>query len=262
MSRYLFRIESNIIWLFMLFSITSVIAQEQPIKIVINDSLPNNSEHYTVKLGALKKYKFGEFQVVKKKVGITSTGNTANQERILFNVKTDHTSKTRSKFSFTLTNKKSDSVFVKAEFVEFSQYLVTKDKFLYGLSILGKNSNVEANTISNETTKSILLATIVNSGNMNNSWTLQLNNGNKSRSVDGELEGTISNGERTIDITKVDYQHNFWSMRYEFIENHQSLGAANTFGSVWFNQVLEQQPELKLMLASVMISIFWIQHLN
>ena len=50
-------------------------------------------------------------------------------------------------------------------------------------------------------------------------------------------------------------------MRYEFIENNQSLGDANTFGSVWFNQVLEQQPELKLMLASVMISIFWIQHL-
>lgn len=245
----------------MLFSITSVLAQEQLIKVLINDSLPDNSENYSVKIGALKKYAFGDYQVVKKKVGITSSGNTANQERIILNVKTDHTSKTRSKFSFTLTNKKSDSVFVNAEFVKFSQYLVTKDRFLYALSILGKNSDVEAHTISNETTTSILKATIVNSGNMNNSWTLQLYNGNYSRSVDGELEGSISNGERTIYITKVNYKNNLWSMRYEFIENNQSLGAANTYGSVWFNHALEQQPELKLMLASVMISIFWIQHL-
>ncbi len=262
MSRNLFRIESNIIWLLMLFSITSVIAQEQPIKIVINDSLPDNSEHYTVKIGALKKYKFGDYQVVKKKTGITSSGNTANQERIILNVKTDHTSKTRSKFSYTLTNKKPDSVFVNAEFVKFSQYLVTKDRFLYALSILGKNSDVEAQTISNATTTSILNATIVNIGNMNNIWSLQLINGDYSRSVYGELEGSISNGERTIYITKVNYENKPFSMRYEFVENNQSLGAANTDGSVWFNQALEQQPELKLMLASVMISIFWIQHLG
>ena len=54
-------------------------------------------------------------------------------------------------------------------------------------------------------------------------------------------------------------------LRHEFIENNQSLAAVkyvgNLKGSVWFNHALEQQPELKLMLASVMISIFWIQHL-
>lgn len=70
MSRYLFkfRIESNIIWLVMLFSITTLLAQEQPIKILINDSLTDNSEYYSVKIGALKNYKFGDYKVVKKKL--------------------------------------------------------------------------------------------------------------------------------------------------------------------------------------------------
>lgn len=178
-------------------------------------------------------------------------------------MKTHHNSKTRSKFSFTLTNEKSDSAFVNAEFVELSQYLVTKDRFLYALSVLGKNSDIEAHTISDQTNKSILKATIVTGGNMNNIWTLQLNNGDLGRSVDGELEGTISKGERTVYITKVDYENKPFSVRYEFVENKQSLGAVkyegNTKGSVWFNLELEQQPELKLMLASVMISILRIQ---
>jgi len=282
MSRGLFkfRIESNIIYLVMLFSITSVLAQEQPIKIIINDSLPGNSEYYSVKIGALKKYKFGDYKVVKKKTGITSSGNTADQERIILNVKTHHNSKTRSKFSFTLTNEKSDSAFVEAEFVELSQYLVTKDRLLYALSVLGKNSDIEANTISDQTNTSILKATLVNSPNKNNIWTIQLNIGDLdySFSVEGELEGSISNGERTIYITKVNYdkknQIKYFDhvikdsittpcLRYEFIENKQSLGAVkyegNLKGSVWFNLELEQQPELKLMLASVMISILRIQ---
>lgn len=247
----------------MLFSTTSLLAQEQPIKILINDSLPDNSEYYSIKTGTLKKYKFGDYKVVKKKTGISSSGNTSNQERILLNVKTHHNSKRRSNFSFTLTNKKSDSAFVKAEFIELSQYLVTKDRFLYALSVLGKNSDIEAHTISNQTNTSILKATILTSSNMNNLWTLLLNNGDLGRSVDGELEGIISNGERTIYITKVDYENKPFSLRYEFIENEQSLGAVkyegNLKGSVWFNLELEQQPELKLMLVSVMISILRIQ---
>lgn len=235
----------------MLFSITSLLAQEQSIKILIYDSLPDNSEYYSIKTGTLKKYRFGDYKVVNKKTRITSIGNTANQERIFLNVKTYHNSKTRSKFSFTLTNEKSDSAFVKAEFVELSQYLVTKDRFLYALSVLGENSDIEAHTISDQTNLSILKATIVTSGNMNNIWILQLNNGNLGRSVDGELEGSISNGERTIYITKVDYENKPFSLRYAFIENKQSLGAVkyegNLKGSVWFNRELERQPKLKLM---------------
>ncbi|PJB12932.1 MAG: hypothetical protein CO119_04055 [Flavobacteriales bacterium CG_4_9_14_3_um_filter_40_17] len=281
-SRYLFkfRIESNIIWLVMLFSITTLLAQEQPITILINDSLPDNSEYYSVKTGTLKKYSFGDYKVVKKKTGLTSTGNITDQERFILNVKTHHDSKTGYKFSFTLTNEKSDSAFVKAEFVELSQYLVTKDRLLYILSILGENSNIEAQTISDQSNTSILKATIVNSSNVNDIWTLLLTNGNLGRSVDGQLEGSISNGERTIYITKVDYDLKnrikvfsysendsiaFPRLRYEFIENKQSLGAVkyegNLKGAVWFNLELEQQPELKLVLASVMISIFQIQNL-
>lgn len=280
MIRYLFKslIKSNIIWLVMLFSIASLLAQEQPIKILINDSLPDNSEYYSIKTGGLKKYKFGDYKVVKKKTGLTSSGNMTNQDRILLNVKTHHSSKTRYKFSFTLTNEKSDSAFVKAEFIELSQYLVTKDRLLYILSILGENSGIEAQTISDQANTSILKATIVASGNMNNSWTLLLTNGNLGRSVAGQLEGSISNGKRTIYITKVDYDLKnrikffsysqndsitFPNLRYEFIENNQSLGAVkyegNLKGYVWFNLELEQQSELKLMLASVMISILRIQ---
>jgi hypothetical protein len=261
---------------------TSILAQEKPINVIINDSLPDNSENYSVKIGALKKYMFGDYKVVKKKTGITSSANTTNQERIFLNVKTDHNSKTSSKFSFTLTNEKSDSAFVKAEFVELSQYLVKKDRVLYALSILGKNSDIEAHTISDETNTSILKATIVTSGNMNNIWTLQLINGdlNSSFSVKGKLEGSISNGERIIYITLVDYdkksQIKYFDhvkkdsitiprLRHEFIENKQSLGAVkyvgNLKGSVWFNLELEQQPELKLMIASVMISILRIKKL-
>jgi len=262
----------------MLFPITSLIAQEQPIKILINDSLPDNSEYYSVKTGTLKKYRFGDYKVVKKKTGLTSSANIANQERIILNVKTDHDSKTGYKFSFTLTNDKSDSAFVKAEFIELSQYLVTKDRLLLILSILGENSDIEAHTISDQSNTSILKATIVNSRNVNDIWTLLLTNGNLGRSVDGQLEGSISNGERTIYITKVDYDVNnrikvfsysendsitFPKLRYEFIENKQSLGAVkyegNLKGAVWLNVELEKQPELKLMLASVMISILRIQ---
>ena len=280
MNRSLFQfwIASKIIWLIMLFPITSLIAQEQPIKILINDSLPDNSEYYSVKTGTLKKYRFGDYKVVKKKTGLTSSANIANQERIILNVKTDHDSKTGYKFSFTLTNDKSDSAFVKAEFIELSQYLVTKDRLLLILSILGENSDIEAHTISDQSNTSILKATIVNSRNVNDIWTLLLTNGNLGRSVDGQLEGSISNGERTIYITKVDYDVNnrikvfsysendsiaFPRLRYEFIENKQSLGAVkyegNLKGAVWLNVELEQQPELKLMLASVMISILRIQ---
>jgi len=264
----------------MLFSITTLLAQEQPITILINDSLPDNSEYYSVKTGTLKKYSFGDYKVVKKKTGLTSTGNITDQERFILNVKTHHDSKTGYKFSFTLTNEKSDSAFVKAEFVELSQYLVTKDRLLYILSILGENSNIEAQTISDQSNTSILKTTIVNSSNVNDIWTLLLTNGNLGRSVDGQLEGSISNGERTIYITKVDYDLKnrikvfsysendsiaFPRLRYEFIENKQSLGAVkyegNLKGAVWFNLELEQQPELKLVLASVMISIFQIQNL-
>ena len=280
MNRSLFQfwIASKIIWLIMLFPITSLIAQEQPIKILINDSLPDNSEYYSVKTGTLKKYRFGDYKVVKKKTGLTSSANIANQERIILNVKTDHDSKTGYKFSFTLTNDKSDSAFVKAEFIELSQYLVTKDRLLLILSILGENSDIEAHTISDQSNTSILKATIVNSITVNDIWTLLLTNGNLGRSVDGQLEGSISNGERTIYITKVDYDLKnrikvfsysendsiaFPRLRYEFIENQQSLGAVkyegNLKGSVWFNLELEQQPELKLILASVMISILRIQ---
>ncbi len=280
MNRSLFQfwIASKIIWLIMLFPITSLIAQEQPIKILINDSLPDNSEYYSVKTGTLKKYRFGDYKVVKKKTGLTSSANIANQERIILNVKTDHDSKTGYKFSFTLTNDKSDSAFVKAEFIELSQYLVTKDRLLLILSILGENSDIEAHTISDQSNTSILKATIVNSRNVNDIWTLLLTNGNLGRSVDGQLEGSISNGERTIYITKVDYDVNnrikvfsysendsitFPKLRYEFIENKQSLGAVkyegNLKGAVWLNVELEKQPELKLMLASVMISILRIQ---
>ncbi|MEB2781297.1 hypothetical protein U3A58_12925 [Algoriphagus sp. C2-6-M1] len=253
-------------------------AQEPPIKIVINDSLTNNSEYFSIKTGALKKYKFGDYKVVKKKTGLTSSGNITNQERIILNLKTDHTSKTRYKFSFTLTNEKSDSAFVKAEFIELSEYLVTKDRLLYILSILGENSGIEANTISDQSNTSILKATIVNSSNINNSWILLLTNGNLDLSVAGQLEGSISNGERIIYITKVDYDLknrikvfsysendsiSFPNLRYEFIENKKSLGAVkydgNLKGSVWFNHEMEQQQELKLMLASVMISILQIQ---
>ncbi|MEB2784952.1 hypothetical protein [Algoriphagus persicinus] len=280
MTRYQFQlvVKSIIIWLIMLFPNTSLIAQEPPIKIVINDSLTNNSEYFSIKTGALKKYRFGDYKVVEKKIGLTSTGNITKKERVILNVKTDHVSKTRSKFSFTLTNDKSDSAFVKAEYIELSQYLVTEDRFLKILSILGENSDIEAHTISDQSDTSILKATIVNSSNLNNIWTLLLTNGNLGRSVDGQLEGSISNGERTIYITKVDYDLknrikvfsysendsiSFPRLRYEFIENRQSLGAVKYEGnlncSIWFNLELEQQPELKLMLASVMISILQIQ---
>lgn len=105
-----------------------------------------------------------------------------------------------------------------------------------------------------------------------------MNNGDKENRVEGELEGYISNGERTIYITKVYYDKNnpitYFDyvkkervstprLRYEFIENNQSLGAVKyegmLKGSVWFNPELSTQPEVKLILASAMISILRIQ---
>ncbi len=247
---------------------TSVLAQEQPINIVINDSLPDNSENYSVKIGALKKYKFGDYTVVKKKTGIASIGTKNNVSR------------KHAKFAFTLTNKKSDSAFFKAEFNEITSYEIKEDRLLHILTDMQVISGIEASTVSNIKSSKELKATIAISGNKNIIWTLLMEEGSHGWGVEGELEGSITNGERTIYITKVDYDKKnpikyfdyvkrdsitIPRLRYEFIENKQSLGAVkyegSLIGSVWFNLGLSTNPEVKLILASVMISILRIQDL-
>ena len=114
--------------LLFLMTITSIRAQQK--NIFISDDLAATSEKFKVKMGTqwmgkIWNFKFGDYAVVKSKLGWTVTSQKGN----FINTRTE--SKTENKFSFVLCNKDLDSAFVNAinnvtikSFVLLSYYLL------------------------------------------------------------------------------------------------------------------------------------------
>lgn len=95
------------------FSMGCLIGQAQRKNIIVSKELSANSEMLKVKMGAawygkILKLKFGDYKIEKSKKGWTST----NQKSNLLNTKTE--SKSKSKFTFHLSNKTSDTAIVNA----------------------------------------------------------------------------------------------------------------------------------------------------
>ena len=93
------------------FSMGCLIGQAQLKNIIVSEELSANSEMLKVKMeaawyGKIMKLKFGDYKIEKSKKGWTST----NQKSNLLNTKTE----SKSKFTFHLSNKTSDTAIVNA----------------------------------------------------------------------------------------------------------------------------------------------------
>jgi hypothetical protein len=256
LSKYLFiaRFESNTIWLLILFSIISFLVQAQNKNIIISDSLSITAEKYNIKRGKLKKFKFGEYYIVKARPpwGTTTSHTT---------YKTYEENISRQKYSFTLVDKESRNfAVVKALNTEISKYRQTGG-FLFQAVTGIESTNYEG--LNNSLN---LSATISINSNNAESWNLHLE---ETPIEDGEktIMGTLSNGKRTIDIVQVYFDKDgtyyfddtllYPPNRFEFIQNGQSLGAVrieyNFNTQFWFKPNLEST--IKLVLAASMTTI-------
>jgi len=245
-------LDSKNILVSILFSIISFIAQSQNKNIVIYDSLPITSEKYNVIGTKLKKLKFGEFIVVKAKpIWIKSTTHNTH--------KTYEENIERKKFSFTLVNTKSESAEVKAVYEEISRYQQTGGFLLQATTGLETTNYEGLNNFSN-------VSASISLNNNSEHWYLILEEVlyNNSESI---VKGSIGNDERIIDIEQVYFDKDrtyvaydslsYAAIRFEFIENNQSLGAMrkewNLSTDFWFRANLESS--LKLIIAATMTVI-------
>ncbi|MBT8394934.1 MAG: hypothetical protein KJN66_08795, partial [Bacteroidia bacterium] len=155
------------ICLLALFLIGTSLTQAQRKSIVIRKDLAANSDVFKVKfgtqwMGKIWKFKFGDYAVVKSKMGWNVTTGKAN----LLNTKTE--SKTENKFSFVLSNKTSDSAIVNAmsnvlvkELQAFKLFSSKHYEFYVGEDEL----LIDANTFS---------SLITTTSNQNDIWVLTL----------------------------------------------------------------------------------------
>ena len=234
--------------------------QAQQKNIIISDELVANAEMLKVKIGTawmgkIYKFKFGDYAVVKSKMGWTVTSGSSN----LLNTKTE--SKTENKFSFILSNNTSDSAIVNA----LSNVLV---KELHALNLFS-SEHYEFYVGSDDLLMDahIFSSFITTSSNKSEIWALRLEQTEGSE-VDSKHEGVIGNGERIINIIPVSsnkYGNDsrmIPALGYEFIENNESLSAVQYYGGgalgtnkniVWIKSDLE--PRMKLILAAAMTSL-------
>ena len=210
----------------------------------------------TAWMGKISKFKFGDYAVVKSKLGWTVNTSSAN----LWNTKTE--SKTENKFSFTLSNSTRDSAIVNA----LSNVLV---KELHAFRLFS-SENFEFYIGPDDELlmdAHIFSSFITTSSNKDEIWVLRIEQTVGSE-VDNKNEGVIGNGERIINIMPVssnkygDDSRMIPAMGYEFIENNESLCAVQYYGGgalggnkniVWIRSDLE--PRMKLILAAAMTSL-------
>ena len=248
-----YRFRSNTYWLLVLFLITSFFVLAQNNTIIISDSLTVAAEKYNIRNVKLKKFKFGEYAVVKAKAPwITSTAHTT--------YKTYEEDIARQKFSFILTNNKSDSAQVKALITEITQYRQS------GGFLLEATTGIESANYEGLNNPSNLSASI-SINNKTEPWHLLLEETPIMNDGKNMIKGTLSNGLRIIDIVQVyfdkegtyniDATSSYPPIRYEFIENGISLGAIRReYGSnPYFLFKFNLEPTMKLILAATMISI-------
>jgi hypothetical protein len=240
-------------------------AQAQRKDIIISDDLTATTEVFKVKMGTqwmgkIWNFKFGDYAVVKSKLGWTVTTEKAN----LLDTKTE--SKTKNKFSFVLSNSTLDSAIVNA----VNEITI---KELRSFNIFSSN-HFEINLGSDELLMSTNLFSsfITTNSNKNDVWVLYLEqtDGNE---VEYKYEGVIRNEDRIIKIIPVSSNKKGTDSRmipalgFEFIENEQSLCAVQYFGGgafgfnkniVWIKSELE--PRMKLILSAAMTSLMQLKN--
>jgi len=239
--------------------------QAQSKNIIISDDLAATAEVFKVKMGTqwmgkIWKFKFGDYAVVKSKLGWTVTTEKTN----LLDTRTEN--KTENKFSFVLSNKTSDSAIVNA----MNNITIKELRSFWIFS----NNNFEFNIGSDELlmSASFFSSFITTSSNKNDVWVLQLEQTDGSE-VDYKYEGVIGNENRIIKIVPVSSNINGIDSRmlpalgFEFIENEQSICAVQYFGGgafgfnkniVWIKSELE--PRMKLILSAAMTCLMQLKN--
>jgi hypothetical protein len=240
-----------------------------PKNIILSDSLLANADKWDVKQGAellgTRKWRFGDYSVVAKQ-GWTTGGSHTN----FWQTKTE--SRTRRKFSMVLSNKTTDSAFVRAAH-EITAQSNPGLNLGNGWTAGGDGRTVEADrfvafiTLNRDTTE----------------WRLAIGATDVSDrhgdSIEGEAShtATLTSGERRIVLTpvfskKFDKPPSFGSllgmsfhppaMGYEFVEGGRSLCAVEYFSSglagsskntVWMDR--NTDPRLQVVLAAAMTAV-------
>jgi len=251
MAKHLFQI-----CLLGLFLLTTHLSNAQNKKIIISDDLSNNAEELKVKVGTawfgkIWKFKFGDYEVGKSKLGWTTT----NQKSNLLNTKTE--SNTENKFSFVLNNKSSEEAIVnamiKVEVEELQSFELFPNFFVGNNEVLSDSH--------------FFSSLITTTSKMDETWVMIM-----AETYDSDTgykyEAFLRNSDRTISIIPTSSNKNggdartFPALGYEFIENNKSLGAMQYFGGgalgynkniVWLRSDLDER--MKLILAAAMTSV-------
>lgn len=230
--------------------------------IVISDELSANSDMLNVKMGSQKfgriwNFRFGEYAVVKSKLGWTITKSKGN----FWGTKSAST--TSEKFSFILCNQKNDSAIVNAANKIVAQSLNEIEilpNFHWGTNELVKGENLFSAQI------------IVNRDTINN-WAIFIKKTEGSQTGSGFL-AFLTNGQRDIKIypasSNKDTENRMLPARgYEFVENGQAISALQYLGSgalglnksiVWLSKNLDEQ--MKLILAAAMTAVLQVETTN
>jgi len=251
----------NKILVFSFLMLSAVITAAQK-NIIISENLSANSEMLNVKMGVQKfgkiwNFRFGEYAVVKSKMGWTTTKSKGN----FWGNKSE--SVTSEKFSFVLCNQKSDSAIVNAA-------NKIEAKSLNEIELLpnffwGSNELVKG--------ESIFSAQIVFNRDSSDIWAVFIKETAGSQTGSGFL-AFLTNGTRDIKIFPASSNNEtekrtFPARGYEFIENGQSLSALQYLGSgalgmnkniIWLNTNLDDR--MKLILAAAMAAILQIETTN
>lgn len=240
----------------MLTMISTTFNYAQQKDIVIADELASNSEELKVKMGTawfgkIWKFKFGDYEVGKSKLGWTTT----NQKSNLLNTKTE--SNTENKFSFVLNNKSSEEAIVnamiKVEVKELQSFELFPNFFIGNNEVLSDSQ--------------FFSSLITTTSNIDETWVMIM-----AEIYDSDTgyknEAFLRNGDRTISIIPTSSNKNggdartFPALGYEFIENNKSLGAMQYFGGgalgynkniIWLRSDLDER--MKLILAAAMTSV-------
>ncbi len=230
--------------------------------IIISDDLSANSEMLNVKMGTQKfgkiwNFRFGEYAVVKSKMGLTITKSKDS----FWGTKSE--SITSEKFSFVLCNQKSDSAIVNAANkveVKSLNEIQLFPNFSWGTNELLKGDNIFfAYIVVNQDTidKWVVFIKKTESSQTGNSFLAFLTNGSR----DIKIFPTSSNKESENKM--------FPARGYELIENGQSLSAIQYLGSgalgfnksvVWISKNLDDR--MKLILAAAMTAVLQIETTN
>ena len=243
----------------LVFLSVSTFAQKN---IIISNELAANSEMLHVKMGIqnfgkIFHFRFGDYEVVKSKMGWTTTKSKSN----IWGTKTESLSS--EKFSFVLSNKSGDEAVVNAankiDAKSLNQLMIFPN-FSWGTNELLKG-------------ESLFSANIVADHDTLDNWVLFVKKTEGTRTQQGFL-AFLTNGKRDIKIYQVSSNSekenkSFPALGYEFVENDKPVSAVQYMGSgvlgtnksiIWLTKNSDER--MKLILASAMTAILQIETNN